>query len=146
LIVSVLGSPESEEIDSIQRKKSRAFMESLPKRKKVSFAKMFPNASDAACDLLEHLLVMDPEKRYTVEQALEHPYLAQLHCEEDEPVFDHQMVLPEFEFERRAVSQENLRDLIFHEVATHYADNDVEPTVDAQIDHVAKVCVLNLMF
>ena len=26
----------------------------------------------------------------------------------------------EFEFERRQVSMENLRDLIYHEVATHY--------------------------
>ncbi len=54
-------------------------------------------------------------------QALEHPYLAQLHCEDDEPTFD-RIALPEFEFERRVVSQENIRDLIFHEVATHYED------------------------
>ncbi len=54
-------------------------------------------------------------------QALEHPYLAQLHCEDDEPTFD-RIALPEFEFERRIVSQENIRDLIFHEVATHYED------------------------
>lgn len=50
LIVSVLGTPESDEVDSIQRKKSRAFVESLSKRRKVPFAKLFPNASESgAC-------------------------------------------------------------------------------------------------
>lgn len=29
--------------------------------------------------------MFDPNKRITVEEALEHPYLAELHCPEDEP-------------------------------------------------------------
>lgn len=38
----------------------------------------------SACDLLDHLLQFDPDRRYTVEQALRHPYLEELHCEDDE--------------------------------------------------------------
>jgi serine/threonine protein kinase len=32
--------------------------------------------SDSAKDLIEHLLVVDPTKRYTVQQALNHPWIA----------------------------------------------------------------------
>jgi len=39
-----------------------------------------------ALDLLEKMLRFDPDKRITVEEALEHPYLAQLHDPNDEPV------------------------------------------------------------
>jgi len=35
-------------------------------------------------DLLKKLMVFDPAKRITVEEALKHPYLAALHFPEDE--------------------------------------------------------------
>lgn len=38
-----------------------------------------------AIDLLRKLLTFDYHQRITVQQALEHPYLAQLHFEADEP-------------------------------------------------------------
>lgn len=37
-----------------------------------------------AIDLLKKLLMFDPSKRITVEEALNHPYLQALHCPEDE--------------------------------------------------------------
>ena len=38
-----------------------------------------------AIDLLKKMLVFDPKKRITVEESLSHPYLAALHCPDDEP-------------------------------------------------------------
>ena len=66
----IVPRAEADEIESIQRKKSRSFVESLSKRRSVSFAKLFPDADEAAIDLLEKLLCFDPDKRYTVEQVL----------------------------------------------------------------------------
>ncbi len=45
----------------------------------------FPGANPQGIDLLERLLVFNPAKRLTVEQALAHPYLTSLHDPSDEP-------------------------------------------------------------
>lgn len=59
----------------------------LQKRRKtpVDYTKIFPGISEQAANLLQKMLIFDPEKRITVEQALKHPYLADYHLEEDEP-------------------------------------------------------------
>ena len=63
------------------------FIKNLPKNIKngKNFSKLFPFAAPEAIDLLNKLLMFDPEKRITVTEALKHPYLADLHLEEDEP-------------------------------------------------------------
>ena len=61
-------------------------MKSLPKKPRVPFSQIFPNANPQAVDLLTELLTFDPAKRITVEEALEHPYLAIWHDPADEPV------------------------------------------------------------
>lgn len=48
-------------------------------------SELYPDASEMACDLLEKCLCFDPASRCTVEEALAHPYLEQLHFPDDEP-------------------------------------------------------------
>jgi serine/threonine protein kinase len=66
---------------------SKKLIKNMPKNKKngKDFNKLFSFASNDAIDLLKKLLTFDPEKRITVTEALAHPYLADLHLEEDEP-------------------------------------------------------------
>lgn len=45
------------------------------------WAREFPHASPACIDLLNRMLQFDPRRRMTVEQALQHPYLADMHDE-----------------------------------------------------------------
>jgi serine/threonine protein kinase len=45
-------------------------------------------ATPQALDLLSRMLVFDPSRRITVDDALRHPYLAALHDASDEPVAD----------------------------------------------------------
>lgn len=47
-----------------------------------------PQADEQALDLLDKMLVFDPAKRISVQEALAHPWLAALHDESDEPVAD----------------------------------------------------------
>lgn len=48
---------------------------------------MFPNLPADALDLLDKMLDMNPIRRITAEQALQHPFLESMHDPDDEPVF-----------------------------------------------------------
>ena len=45
---------------------------------------MFPGATEDALDLLKHLLVFNPQQRYTAQEALEHRYVKDFHDEKEE--------------------------------------------------------------
>lgn len=74
---------------------------------------LFPNANDVLLDLLARMLVFDPRRRITVEEALRHPYMETLHDERDEPICSTVFNFP-FD-ELRVVSKEMLRRLIYEE-------------------------------
>lgn len=62
---------------------SKKLIKNIQKSKKngKDFAKIFSFAPPEAIDLLKKLMIFDPEKRITAAQALNHPYLADLHLE-----------------------------------------------------------------
>ena len=84
LIFSLIGTPTKEEIADIANPKSRKFVQKCEKQEKKDFAELFPETNPVGLDLLEKLLVFDPKKRCTCEEALAHPYLSALHNLEDE--------------------------------------------------------------
>ena len=84
-VIEVTGRPNQEDIESIQSSLAVTMLESLPPSRSRSFHSLFPSASDDAMDLLRKLLAFNPNKRPTIEQALEHPYVAQFHNPDDEP-------------------------------------------------------------
>lgn len=69
-------------------------LESLPPTKPKKLRDMFPTASEEALDLLKNLLQFNPNKRLTAEQALQHPYVAQFHNPEEEPVCTKKIFIP----------------------------------------------------
>lgn len=52
---------------------------------RTDLSKLFPGANPLAVDLLARMLEFDPRRRISVEQALAHPWLAQLHDAASEP-------------------------------------------------------------
>lgn len=56
-----------------------------PLLQRADLSKLFPGASPLAVDLLGRMLQFDPRRRISVEEALAHPWLAQLHDEAAEP-------------------------------------------------------------
>jgi serine/threonine protein kinase len=54
------------------------FKGSFPKWEKPSLKNFVPNLSDKGIDFLERLLELNPDKRITAQQALEHEYLSDI--------------------------------------------------------------------
>jgi len=89
---------------------SKKLIKNLPKNKKngKDFNKLFSFANPEAIDLLKKLLTFDPEKRINVVDALAHPYLKDLHLEEDEPTREPVDYL-DFEFEDHNLTTQQLK-------------------------------------
>lgn len=75
LIFEVIGSPKQREVTHIQNAQAKKFIESQSGKEKVSFRTVFPNASEDALELLEALLVFDPNNRIDAESVIEVPYI-----------------------------------------------------------------------
>ncbi|GAB4821651.1 hypothetical protein N2152v2_008697 [Parachlorella kessleri] len=85
LICKVIGTPSQEDIMAVASEKARHYLQSMPYMPRADVRQYFPGANPAAIDLLERLLVFNPSRRLTCEQALAHPYMASLHDPSDEP-------------------------------------------------------------
>ena len=66
------------------------------------------------------MLTYDPDERITVEQALAHPYLKQLHFPDDEPVTEPVSAF-DFDFEKYSLSKEDFKDLMYDEIMLYHS-------------------------
>ncbi|KAL4393047.1 hypothetical protein AHAS_Ahas02G0012900 [Arachis hypogaea] len=112
LITELVGSPDDASLGFLQSDNARRYVKQLPQCPKQNFSAKFPNISAGAIDLLEKMLIFDPSKRITVDEALCHPYMAPLHDINEEPV----CLRPfSFDFEQPSFTEEDIKELIWRE-------------------------------
>ena len=71
-IFRVLGTPTEKMWPGVSELPD--FKRSFPKFKKENFSDIFLSSSGLEIDLLEKILVLDPDRRLTAEEILKHPY------------------------------------------------------------------------
>jgi serine/threonine protein kinase len=97
-IVTILGLPSESELSFVTHPAARKAIVSKGCANPKPLESYFPaDTAPAAVDLLRRMLIFNPEQRITVDEALEHSYLAELHGQMDEPQCDK---LFDFEYER----------------------------------------------
>ncbi|XP_062105760.1 mitogen-activated protein kinase 20 isoform X3 [Humulus lupulus] len=119
LMTDLLGTPSLDTISRVRNEKARRYLTTMRKKQPVHFAQKFPNADPLALRLLERLLAFDPKDRPTAEEALADPYFKGLSRVEREPSCQ-PITKMEFEFERRRVTKEDIRELIFREILEYH--------------------------
>ena len=87
LIVSLTGFPSKDDIQDIQGTLT-GLLESVKKITPRFLNEVFIEASYDAVDLLTKLLHFNPKKRFTVDEALAHPFFAEFRIPEEEVVFE----------------------------------------------------------
>ncbi|XP_071691259.1 mitogen-activated protein kinase 9-like [Rutidosis leptorrhynchoides] len=119
LMTDLLGTPSSESLLRIRNEKARRYLTNMRKKPPVPFAHKFPNVDPLALRLLERLLSFDPKDRPSAEEALADPYFQGLANVEREPS-THAISKMEFEFERRKIAKDDVRELIYREILEYH--------------------------
>ncbi|XP_010524095.1 PREDICTED: mitogen-activated protein kinase 20 [Tarenaya hassleriana] len=119
LMTDLLGTPSLDTISKVRNEKARKYLTTMRKKPPVPFAQKFLNADPLALKLLGRLLAFDPKDRPTAEEALADPYFKGLAKVEREPSCQ-PITKMEFEFERRKVTKEEIRELIFREILEYH--------------------------
>lgn len=115
VIFDVIGVPTEEEYSFVTDAKALEYLKTFTARKRVDLKKKYPAAGDDALDLLNRMLVFNPFFRITLEDCLNHPYLAPVRDKLQETVASAPIKL-RFETESD-LNEKRLRELFLEEVA-----------------------------
>ncbi|KAG8086438.1 hypothetical protein GUJ93_ZPchr0010g8284 [Zizania palustris] len=119
LMTDLLGTPSMDVISQIRNDKARRYLSSMRRKQPVPFSEKFPNVDPLGLKLLQRLLAFNPKDRPTAEEALADPYFKGLAKVEREPSCQ-PISKMEFEFERRKVTKEDIKELIFQEILEYH--------------------------
>lgn len=94
-IMSAIPHPTPDDVLSIKSEYGFSVIQRMLLKPQVPLEDLLkPSVPPDALDLLKGLLVFNPDKRLTAEQALEHPYVAKFHNPAREPALNYDIVLP----------------------------------------------------
>ncbi|XP_029448193.1 mitogen-activated protein kinase 15 isoform X2 [Rhinatrema bivittatum] len=94
-IMSVIPAPSQEDILAINSDYGASVINRMSTQHRLTFENILPSSCPPeAIDLVKKLLVFNPDKRLTAEEALQHPYVKRFHCPLREPSLDYDVILP----------------------------------------------------
>uniref|UniRef100_A0A915A759 Stress-activated protein kinase JNK n=1 Tax=Parascaris univalens TaxID=6257 RepID=A0A915A759_PARUN len=135
-ITSVLGTPSKEFIDRLEHH-ARLFVRSKGRTEPKSFEEIFPDdifvghfpnapqlCAKNARDLLSKMLQIDPEKRISIDEAVQHPYVKLwfIDSEWNAPLPENRYD-PQNDLVERPIEQ--WRELVFNEVKQYEQNHDI---------------------
>lgn len=135
-ICEVLGPPPESTIRSARSQKLQIYLRNLsyqyPKPLRP-LSRLLQGCCPKAIDLASRLLVFEPERRLTVEEAIRHPYLASLYCPRDEPTRSG-IQDPDFAFEtQRNVQVQDIRAVLIRHASKYSRKSRTELKQDASM-------------
>ncbi|XP_056410480.1 mitogen-activated protein kinase 15-like [Hyla sarda] len=94
-IMNVIPAPTQEDVLAIRSDYGASVIGRMNARQRIPLLELLPpSCPPEAIDLLSKLLVFNPDKRLTAEEALEHPYVRRFHSVAREPALDYDVILP----------------------------------------------------
>ncbi|CAD8200715.1 unnamed protein product [Paramecium octaurelia] len=131
LIFDTLGKPGEEDLGFITNANAKKYVSSLQTKQKASIGSVIKYSNPQAIDLLDKLLEINPKKRITSAEALNHPYLEPIRDPDDEPSFEGNL---DCQFENDSTIQlKDLKALILNEVNIMRQKNS-EPIINVQLE------------
>lgn len=120
-ILQVCGTPDREFLEKITSDTAVTFIQSMPTFPRKNFLEFFQGANPQAVAVLDKMLVLDPDRRITAEEALPHPYFSSYADPDDEPVS------PPYDdaFENYEYDAEGWQKLVYEKIQTFVPDQSL---------------------
>eukprot|EP00916_Digyalum_oweni_P027403 GHVL01044861.1.p2 GENE.GHVL01044861.1~~GHVL01044861.1.p2 ORF type:complete len:483 (-),score=52.97 GHVL01044861.1:2041-3489(-) len=117
VIFNILGTPKDEDVEVLQKDDAKRYIRIFNSREPIDIATKFPGTSEVALNLLKKMLVFNPQKRISVDDALAHELFRDIRNIQLEKasVGDGSVILP-FEDRGQAMSEEQLRLCFLNEI------------------------------
>ncbi|XP_024545126.1 mitogen-activated protein kinase 15 isoform X2 [Selaginella moellendorffii] len=125
LITDLLGTPSQDVISRVRNEKARRYLSTMSKKSPVPFSEKFKNIDPLARNLLQKMLAFDPKDRPSATEALADPYFQSMSHLQREPAAN-PISRMEFEFERRRLTREDVRELIYREILEYHPQMKME--------------------
>ena len=116
IIFQVIGTPSPEDKSYVTDAKATDYLKTFSDAPACDFSQKYPAATEQGMDFLKRMLMFNPYFRMTVDEAIEHPFLAKVRKAHKEQ-FDTSIV--EVAFEKEDLDKDRLREL-FLEQFGHY--------------------------
>jgi len=129
-IIKLCGTPTPEDM-RFGSQDAQAYIQRLPHIPPTDLKTLFPYASSSALDLLNSMLLFNPEKRCTVEQALAHPYLSSMRRPQTELTYKNPFNFLQ-QFEERIQSESDLIHLLEKEMLSLHPEICMERMKELQ--------------
>merc|ERR1719446_414516 len=117
-VMEVTGMPTSEAVANMRSPFAKTMLESVSssQMRRVDLRSLIPGVSPEAYKLLEACLNFDPALRCSAEQALAHPYVAEFHNPDEEPVFPYGPIFINLD-DNVKLSAADYRDKLYREIS-----------------------------
>ena len=109
------GIPDDQTIEMISNENAKQYIKGLGNKEKLPLSEICPFNNEDAQDLIDKMLDLNPKTRITIEEAIKHQYLENLHDPDDEPIFEGEI---DFSFENDPnLTLEDVKKLILQEIS-----------------------------
>ncbi|CEL91798.1 unnamed protein product [Vitrella brassicaformis CCMP3155] len=94
MIFNILGTPSEEDIEALEKDDAKRYIRIFHQRDGIDLHSRFPGASAEAVDLLQRMLVFNPGKRISIDEALAHPLFKDIRNVASETIAKERIQLP----------------------------------------------------
>lgn len=132
MIFNVLGSPSDEDIEVLEKDDAKRYIRIFSKRSGIDLQTRFPGASSLSIDLLKKMLVFNPNKRITVDEALSHPLFRNIRNEVLEVISQEKVTLPFDDWS--SMTERELRYFFLKEIQRYSPDLVIPDSIKAGLE------------
>ncbi|KAJ1604463.1 putative mitogen-activated protein kinase 2 [Cryptosporidium canis] len=132
MIFNILGSPSDEDIEVLEKDDAKRYIRIFSKRSGIDLQTRFPGASPQSIDLLKKMLVFNPNKRVTVDEALNHPLFKNIRNEVLEVISHDKISLPFDDWS--SMTERELRYFFLKEIQRYSPDLVIPDSIRAGLE------------